>query len=385
MDTLRPNEFKELASFRGGPCVTVYLPTNVAGPHSQQDVVRLKNLMDEAERRLADGWLRAPQARDLVEPARKLPVDAPFWAARSEGLAIFLADGLFRAWRLPSAFDESVHVGERFHLKPLLPLTGEAERFLLLTLSQNKVRLFSGTRRDLEEVRVEGMPAKLDTALNYTQEPSQQVHSAASGSMRAAGKQAAVFHGQGGEPDSRKDDLLAYFRMVDIALKPVLRDERAPLLLAGVDYLLPIYREANSYPHVADRELSGNFDYLAEHQIHEQAWPLVEPLLVSGREQAEARYRRLAGTGKTSDDIRQVAPMAEQGRVDALFVDRRGHAWGRYESGSPSAEVHDECHGDDDDLLDLAAVQTLLNRGAVYAVERDEVPSETGVAAVLRY
>ena len=63
------------------------------------------------------------------------------------------------------------------------------------------------------------------------------MHSAMRGSL---GKQAAVFHGQGGHNETHKDDLLQYFRLVDASLETVLRESQAPLLLAGVDYLLPL-------------------------------------------------------------------------------------------------------------------------------------------------
>ncbi|MEQ8789631.1 MAG: hypothetical protein RIC55_25270 [Pirellulaceae bacterium] len=384
MDTLQLNQFRELMDVRGGPCVSVYLPTHPAGPDAEQDMVRLKNLLRQAEEELADGWLRAPEARDLLAAARQLPVDAAYWADRSQGLAIFAAKDVFRSWRLPVAFDEYVLVNERFQLKPLLPVVSAADRYLVLALSQNDVRLLEGTRRGLTPIEVPDMPHDIEQALNYSEVPrGSQVHSAA----RAAGrnKQAAVFHGQGGEPETHKLDLTAYLRMVDAALAPVLRDERAPLLLAGVDYLMPIYREVNRYPHLVDRELTGNFDYQSDFEIHQRAWSIVEPLFLGDRRKAADRYCNLAGTGKTFDDIRQVVPAAEQGRIDTLFVDRRGHEWGRCDAGALAAEVHESRRDGDDDLLDRAAVETLLNRGTVYAVQRDEVPSRTGVAALLRY
>jgi hypothetical protein len=384
MDTLQLNQLRELMDLRGGPSVSVYLPTHPAGTDAEQDVVRLKNLLRQAEEQLADRWLRAPEARDLLAPARQLPVDAAYWAERGLGLAIFVAQDFFRHWRLPVAFDEYVLVNERFQVKPLLPMLTSGDRYLVLALSQNDVRLLEGTRHGLAPVEVPDMPRDIEKALNYSEVPrGSQVHSAARSTGRK--KQAAVFHGQGGEPENRKTDLAAYFRMVDAALAPVLRDEGAPLLLAGVDYLLPIYREVNRYCNLVDRELTGNFDYQSNHEIHQRAWPIVEPLFVVDRRKAAERYSSLAGTGKTFDDIRQVAPAAEQGRIDTLFVDRHGHQWGRCESGATEAEVHEGRQNGDDDLLDRAAVQTLLNRGTVYAVESDEVPSGTGVAALLRY
>ncbi|CAD5939922.1 hypothetical protein PCC9214_01853 [Planktothrix tepida] len=52
---------------------------------------------------------------------------------------------------------------------------------------------------------------------------------------------------------------------------------------------------------------------------------------------------------------------------------------------SNELNVHPEAEPGDDDLLNLAAVQTLLNGGIVYAVPPDSVPDEARLAAVFRY
>ena len=174
------------------------------------------------------------------------------------------------------------------------------------------------------------------------------------------------------------------FRLIDAALRPVLRDQRSPLILAGVQYLLPIYREVSGYPHIAEEELLGNPDHLSEQQLQARAWPLVKPHVEQAQTEAAAKYRQLAGTGKTSDDIRQIVPAAVAGQVESLLVDRAAHVWGAFDPQSGELHVHTDEEPGDDDLLDFAAVQTLLNRGAVFTVPREESPAPP-VAAVFRY
>jgi hypothetical protein len=48
-------------------------------------------------------------------------------------------------------------------------------------------------------------------------------------------------------------------------------------------------------------------------------------------------------------------------------------------------EVRDRPQPGDQDLLDLAAVQTLFHGGTVYAVDPGDVPDDAPVAALLRY
>lgn len=383
MDTFGTRELQRLTGEHTPPCVTVYLPTHPVGEQGQQDPVRLKNLLHRAEMQLAEAWMRAPEARKLLQTARDLPADPAYWDKRSHGLAIFVASDAFDCFRLPLEFEELLFVNRRFHIKPLLPLLEGGDRFFILALSQNQVRLFAASRNAVEQIDVVGLPTNMRDALNYTEaDRGSQVHSAMHGSL---GKQAAVFHGHGGQPETRKDDLVQFFRLIDSALKPFLRDETSPLLLAGVEYLLPLYHEVNCYPHVVEQKCIGNCDYLSAQELHQKAWPLMEPIFRLARQRAAERFRELSGTGKTSDDVKQVISAAREGRVDTLFVANESHVWGAYHEESGAVDLHDPCQAGDDDLLDTAAVLALSQRGTVYSVERTEMPSAEPIAALFRY
>jgi len=382
MDTFGTRELRRLTATREGPCITILMPTHAAGRDGQQDALRLKNLVSQAECSLVDQGMRGPDAKKLLAPVRDLPAEPGFWEKRANGLAVFLSDGIFDRFRVPLGLDETVIVNRRFQVKPLLSLVGTNDQFFLLAISQNRVRFFQGRRFTIREVTVQGMPDNMQHALNIdSADRGSQVHSAMHGGL---GKQAAVFHGHGGERDAAKDDLARYFRMIDAALHRELRDQRAPLVLAGVQYLLPIYREVSSYAHIVANELPGNPDHLNERELHRRAWPLVEAHVENARQEAIAKYRKLAGTGKAENDVRHIVPAAYQGRVETLFVDRSSHLWGLYDPTTGEVDLRSPRQPGDDDLLDYAAVQTLLHRGSVYAVAPDQSPSPP-IAAVFRY
>jgi hypothetical protein len=59
--------------------------------------------------------------------------------------------------------------------------------------------------------------------------------------------------------------------------------------------------------------------------------------------------------------------------------------WGTFDPDSNELSVSPEKKPHFVDLLDLAAVHTLLNGGTVYAVEPEKVPGSGAVAAIYRY
>ncbi len=363
-------------------CVSLFLPTGRAGPAVREGGIRLKNLLRQAEERLVALGMRAPEAHELLTPAWDLVGDSLFWSYQSDGLAIFGAPGELRKWRLPLRFEELVVVAGRFHVKPLLPLFTGDGRFEVLALSQNQVRLLMGTRHSVTEISIEEVPTALADVLrpDLAQKHLQFHTAAASG----PGKQAVAYHGHGGADAGRKDDIVRFFRRLDDGLKAYLTSEPVPLVLAGVDYLLPLYREASSYTHLVDGGVTGNPDRLSPEELHAQAWALVEPHFRRAEERAGERFAARLGTGLASAQVPEVLRAAREGRVEDLFVAVGVQRWGRI-APTGDVELHELPEPGDQDLLDLIAVETLLRQGTVYAVPPDRVPGGGDLAAVFRH
>ncbi len=302
MDLLQRDELKTLIQKPEGPCISIYMPTHRMFPETKQDPIRFKNLLREAEERLKQAGLRSPEAKKLLKPAKALIKDSLFWQYQADGLATFVSSDLFYHHRLPLKFDELLVVTDRVHIKPLLPLFSYKGRFYILALSQNEVRFFECTRYSVEEVKLENFPRSLREALKYDDPEKQlQFHTRA---PAASGERAAMFHGHGVGKDDAKDNILRFFRQIDDGLRPTLNQERGPLVLAGVDYLHSIYREANSYPHLIDLGINGNPERLKGEELHEQAWGILEPHFLKAQEEGIAQYRQFEGTERASNSLK---------------------------------------------------------------------------------
>ena len=382
MDIFGRTDLDRLIGHDEGPCVSLFLPTHNSGPNVQQDVIRLKNLHSIAEHKLSSHWMNSLQTRDLLEPVAAIPKNTKFWRQRDRGLAVYVAPGFFAAYRVPVAVDESVHVFHRFRIRQLLPLLLGHKEFYLLALSQNGAKLYRGDERSLVGLEVKDLPAGMKQALNYDgADRGAQTHTALRGA--AAGKQGAVFHGQGGRPETNKDDLLAYCREVNRAVSQRLRRSRQPLLLASVDYLSSIYCHANSYTHLVVENLSGNPDHVDRRQLHQQALQMVAPLLEAESYRAAARFENNRETSKAVDDIREVVRSACQGRVDELWYDPRATVFGMYHLKTDEVEI--SSNKEDDDLIDLALHETLRHQGNVHSLRECDLSTNAPIAALVRY
>jgi hypothetical protein len=388
MDILTRAELEQLMRKEQQWCVSIYLPTHRTGIDAQQDPIRLKNLLGEAENRLSDQGVGRRDVHKMLEPASKLLQEPYFWQHQSDGLAIFLSPNRVRRYRLPLNFEELVGVDDHFHITPLLPLfTGDGQ-FYILALSQNKIRLLNGTRDSVSEVDIGQVGGSLAEAIpSANHQMSLQLHtSGTTGGMMGSGS--VTFHGQaGGSDESAKNELLRYFRLVSDGLTEFLQEDRRPLVLAGVEYLLPIYKEANRYPNLIDMVIKGNPDLLSADELHKSAWDILGPLFQAAQEEAVAQYQQLAGqaSARIADTLEKILPAAYNGQVETLFIATEMQQWGSFDPVSNEIELHDQMESGDEHLLDLVAVQTYLKGGIVYVMEAEKVPGGTNTSAVLRY
>lgn len=383
MNLLSIDEVKTLIEKTEGHCVSIFMPTHRKGTETQQDPIRFKNLMREAEEQLIANGLRGQDARDLLSLAKELD-DYQFWQHQSDGLAIFISANVFSYYCLPLNFQELVVVTDRFHLKPLLTLLSGDGRFYVLALSQNQVRLLQCTRYSVNEVELEDVPQSIAEALKYD-DPEKQFQFHTGTPQGGGGDRSAIFHGQGAGADDEKDNILRYFRKVDGGLQELLNNQQAPLVLAGVEYLLPIYKEANNYPNLMDEGVTGNPDELKAEELHEQGWTIVQPYFEQAHQSAASRYQQMAVTGQASNNITEVVSAAYFQRIDSLFVAVGLQKWGSFDPATNKVNLHNEKETGDEELMDFAAIHTLLNSGIVYAVEQELVPGDTPLAAVFRY
>jgi hypothetical protein len=386
MNILPKEELNKLIVTSKGSCVSIYMPANKSGPEAEQNSIRFKNLLREAEQRLVDQGHKLPEAKDLLAPAGALLTDSFFWRHQNEGLAVFVSPEIFKYFRLPLTFGQNVFIGDSFNVTPLLPMFIADGRFYILALNKKNIRLFQCTRMNIQEVELVKVPKSIDELLRYNVSDQNITYHVVGnrGQNKAA---TAVFHGHGAGTDNaaKKKDVLEFFQQLDRYLRKFLEGERAPMILAGVEYQQSIYREASNYPNLMAQGINGSPDALSNDELHRKAWSILEPYFKKSLENAIDLFKQGLAAGRCSTDLAEVVKAAYQGRVETLFVTIGLQQWGKYHTETGEVEIHDSRQTGDRSLQNLAAIQTLLKNGSVYVVESREAPVHTPLAALLRY
>lgn len=404
MDILDRDSLNSLAQPSGWPSVSVYMPTHQMPRATDQDRIRLKNLLKRACEKLVEQGMREADAESLCAPLRSMLDSDEAWRDVSNGLAAFISTEGMRVLRVDMPMPEQVAVGDRFYLRPLLTAFHEDESFFALALDKNGTRLFRGDRGAYELLSLGDAPATFEEAMKYEDAEKNLTHASfAPGrpSSRHAQHGGSTYAGYGGEKDVAIEQTTRFARLIERGVSSAVGTSKAPLVLLGVERLVSAYREVNTYGHVADEQVLGATDYLPDAEIVSLARNALAPVFASRIEADLSELAENEGSSLTSHDPSDIVAAAATGRVKTLFFDDSAGPFGTFdrenfevrqmcsetpkllrESGDGAGSVGDgECGWD---LIDLAAAETALHAGRLHAFSGEDPPVR-GVAALYRY
>ena len=237
----------------------------------------LKNLLREAGDALAQAGASSKEVEKTLKPAYQLMESDELWQMRRESLVLYLHPALFRYYRLPArkmSIVSPVTVQAGFYLDPLLAIIEDNRQYYVLVLGHKNVRLYEGDRYRMELVDVRKLPTDLIETLRIDEFPqSRETHTV---SPTSRGKGSEAYHEQYNVSQTNKIMLREFFRRIDHSLHDFLAGKHIPLILAGVGFLLPIYRKVNSYPHLLDGAILGNQDTADLRTIRQKANTIVD-------------------------------------------------------------------------------------------------------------
>ena len=378
------NDFAEgLFDACEAPCLSLYQPTSRHRPENQQDPIRFRNLVKSLEESLRETY-PAPEVQPLLEPFLALADDGEFWNHTLDGLAVLGARGIFRVYRLQRPVADLAVVAESFHTKPLLRILQSVDRYQVLGLSRQEIKLFEGNRDALDEIEpAEGVPRTITEALGEElTEPHQTVASYGG----AGGSQAAMHHGHGGKEAEVEIDTERFFRAVDRGiLEHHSRPSGLPLILATLPEHRQLFHQVSHNPFLIAEGIDINPDALPVDELRERAWQVVEPHYLERLAALVEEFGNARANDLGDDELAHVAKAVVAGRVATLLLEADREIPGRIDAATGDIEFDDLASPEVDDVLDDLGTLALKMGGQVVVVPTERMPTETGIAAVYRY
>ena len=274
---------------------------------------------------------------------------------------MFASPVFWMHYSLPLPVKEQLVVNDIFYLRQLVPFFIGNGSFFILALSQKSIRLFAANQYSVKQIVSPDIPDSMDEALWY-ELPQRELQ------YRTGPGGATLFHGHGMGDEIDKEQISRFFHIVDRAIIPLLHDSTAPLVLAGVDYYIPLYKSVSHIKNIADGYVEGSVENKTAQQIHEVAWEVVKEGFSAPRVRKLEQFHNAEGTGLTLDSLPDILEAAAEGRVDSIFI---AHSY------YPVDDVNEA-------LLNTAIKRAMTSGAEVF--ETEELPATTSpVSALLRY
>jgi hypothetical protein len=374
--------FNELAAYDKAPCISILLPTHKAGVevNEQVDQTAFKNSLQQAEKLLKE---RADQTaiKRMLTPGYDLLRDEKFWYSLSDGLAIYIADGYFKYLKVRAPLIQHVRVNSSFYVSPLVPFMVRPEYFYLLDLHKKYPRFYRADAIGIEHLQIEEMPSGVDDVVHFEEKDQDTFRTGERGSTGGAN-----FHGIGGGRPEEKENIALYFEEIDDTIWIThLHRENVPLLLAGQEFLIPIYRSVSDYNYIWPQALTGNHQYQNDNELYQEAIQVMRPYFDQPLQRALEDYGNKSATQLTSTVVGAIIPATYYKRVSHLFVSKTCKIWGTFNEQENKLDIVPEETETTDDLIDKAVIKTIQNGGEVYFMEPAQMPEPAELAAIFRY
>jgi len=371
-------DLRSLASAKA-PCITAV----VTIPDPVQLNAHITNTVREVEKRLEKARIDATTAANLVEPLRAMAAATEQEGDWSVSLALFRSPDIFRYFLLRDLVTEFVIVGERFQIRPLLPLLSHDQRFYLLALSQKHVRLFRCTYQSEQELPLRRLaPENLHVWLN-NRIPDHVLDNRAFGGS-SVGSMKGVLFGTNTDRERLDEYLAHFFKEVDKGIHHILRFETAPLIVAGVDSEITIYRRVNSYPRLLDKNVHGSPDGLTLPELHDRALEIMRHTFSIPLGKVMAEFQDYRDRNRVLFSLDEILLHAHEGRISDLLLREDAVQRGVWDECSLQVRTRDD-NGSSEDLLNLAALFTISHRGQAFPLKAHEMPDRADAAALLRF
>jgi hypothetical protein len=365
--------FEALANKHHHHCVSIYLSMDIDGMEQNRHLAqaKLKSCIKQVTKALEAREKSKQDIKEYLLPVESLLSKIELWRNPSMGLAIFLdpEEGM-RYYGIPIAFEEKAVVQSHYYLLPLLPIYHNDGDYYLLELSRDYVKLYEASRYQFEDVFVEDFaPGRLEETVGFDFRPK-MLQFRSGQNVFGAGS----FHGYGEGKDDDKKELITFLRAVDQGVGKVVAHKKAPLVLACVDYLYDLYREASTYPEIFGSNVGGDPEFKNKKSLHRESWKIMESHFMGTKVEKIELVKALYHTQKTSYELEAIVPSAWQGKIDTLLIDKSYEVYGTYDMETNEVHVSKNAAMSSTSLANMAALATFSKGGQVYVLPPEEMP-----------
>lgn len=382
--TLTKELLQELIAEKNNPSISLYLPTHRSHPENLQDIIVFKNLVKQLKESLHDKYSET-EVLQFIKPFDLLIQNNALWNKTLDGLVVFSAIDYLKIIYLQVPVNALVIVTDRFHVKPLRKYLQSADRYHILSLNLDHFQLFEGNRFGVSEIKLNPeIPKTLTEALG---EDLTEKRSTVASYGGTSGESANMHHGDGGRKDQMDNDTEKFFRIISLAIdEHYSKPTGLPLVLAALPEHHHLFHKVNKNPLLQKEGIMVSIKFLQAEKIAEMAWKTMQPNYLMSLKELSQKFEEAKGKSNGSDSLEEVAKAVADRRVETLLLEQnRIIAGSIIDVDSGTIEIGDLKNPEVGDLLDAIAEMATEKGTEVIVISKENMPTQSGIAAIFRY
>ena len=293
-----PSEMKkklaDAGNLKGDTSVTIVIPTHRTKPDYESDPIVLKTQIEKVEKEL-HGMLPKREAAAIIDNIREAQEQIDH-SHNQNSLVLYANENFSAAVKVPVDLEKEALVGEFFDFRPLYKTMQQSERYYILTISKNVIRMFEAqNERIVSEIENDDFP--FDKNSFYTVKWNRPAAD--------------------GFADSMEKE---FYNDADKSFRKIYLENPLPVILAGDVKSVAYYEEQMDDRRMVIERVKGSYDTAPLHEIAASVSPALEKYRKELQEQELAVIDRAASAKTLVTDINEILENSRDAMTATLFV-----------------------------------------------------------------
>ena len=352
---------QKLAQEKNDPCVSISLNTHKTHPENLKDSVVLKNLLQEAEKRILESYDKR-SVTNLLDHLTSVveQIDHNF---NLESLHVYISNSTKEVFKSSWPIHEnSVHISETFSIRPLISELNRSEEYLILLLSQGGVHLYDAVNNQIvEEIKNDDFPIK-------------------------ESRYFLTFSDKASDPKQVDNMIKEFFNQVDKAVVRIHKQTSKNVIVVCTPENYNLLQQVADISKIYLGFSQVNYNQTDPHHLSEQTWEVIKKIHFDRRTSAIEELKESISQGRVLTDLSEIYKAALNGQGELLIVNH-GFSQPVKMIGTDSFELVNDSKlpGVIDDITSFIAWEVLSKKGRVVFTGQEELNELGKIALKLRY
>ncbi|MDZ7834199.1 MAG: hypothetical protein U5K84_01475 [Alkalibacterium sp.] len=295
----------------------------------------------------------------------------------NDSLVLYVTPDEVYYYRLSVPVHSGTVVSKEAYILPLISNFQYVSYYHLLCLNHDKFTLYNGRKNKVQKINLpEDAPDTLTKALG-----EELTGGALNVADYAGGPGTGMFHGHNEKSNEVEIDQINYFREVDkYVFEHYSKPTELPLVLFALPENIADFEKISKNNYLDETKVEASPSQLSENDIQDKTSKVVDQIINRRYDKLVSKFEETTPEYKLGAQYGDLAMASIQGKIDTLLLEDHYQVKGRIDE---NGQYHE---GTENNIFVNQLVHNVLKtNGQVYVLETANMPSDTGIAALLRF